>query len=75
MPTAAEAAALYEHEEDALGELRVEVLQAEGLRGTNLSKLNLGGIGTTSDPYALLMAEGFAARTSTVLDNDASPWP
>ena len=75
MPTAAEAAALYEHEEDALGELRVEVLQAEGLRGTNLSKLNMRGIDTTSDPYALLMVEGFAARTSTVLDNDASPCP
>ena len=73
MPTAAEVAALYEHEEDALGELRVEVLQAEGLGGTKLSKLNIRG--DTSDPYALLMVEGFAARTSTVLDTNASHWP
>ena len=73
MPTAAEAAPLYEHEEGALGELRVEVLQAEGLKGTNLSKLNLRGVGATSDPYALLMVEGFAARTSTVAANDAPP--
>tara|TARA_B100000780_G_scaffold211797_1_gene151588 strand:+ start:176 stop:628 length:453 start_codon:yes stop_codon:yes gene_type:complete len=71
MPTAAEAAALYEHEEDALGELRVEVLQAEGLKG---KAGNLSLMGAASDPYALLMVEGFAARTSTVADNDAPRW-
>ena len=66
VPHKSEAEALY-HDEGIIGELRVEVLEAEHLMG--------GGAIDVADPYAVLVVEGYAARTSTVQNNHAPRWP
>jgi len=50
-----------------LGELYVEVLQAEGLAD--------GGLLDEADPYAVLVVEGNAARTCTVRNCRSPRWP
>ena len=68
-PAAQEAAIAAQLEQrDTIGELRVEVLEAESLPN---SRLQMGCV----DPYALIAFECVAARTSQVR-NDRSPrWP
>ena len=57
----------FGHVSQAIGEVRVEVLQAERLpRLLHLVDLDI------VDPYAVLVFEGFAARTSMIV-NDSSP--
>ena len=60
-----EADALY-HDEGIIGELWVEVLEAEHLLD--------GGALDAADPYAVLVVEGNAARTATVRDNNSPRW-
>ena len=50
-----------------LGELQIEVLQAEDLPS---ARFGLGRI----DPYALILHERMSARTSTVWNNDHPKW-
>ena len=71
IPTAAEAPHLFEGEclkttlRAPIGTLSVEVLQCE-----DLPKMMVG----IADPYALLVFEGFAARTSTIRNDRTPVW-
>jgi len=55
---------------DTIGELEIEVLEA-----ANLPNKDLGGlIGASSDPYAIVLVEGLAGRTSVVKDSSSPRW-
>ena len=63
MPTMAQLPALYP---DAfIGELRVEILEAEGLTGDTV---------TEADAYALLVFEGCTATTNTIWNSNDPAW-
>ena len=68
MPTALTVDSLFPAPEDIIGELRVEVLEAANLpnKDTTMGVINTGNY---TDPYALLVFEGCAARTSVVFDS------
>ena len=72
MPTAKDAAPLFESEDKAIGELRVEVLEAENL--PNMDAVSGMSLGNKTDAYALLLFEGFAAQTSVVFDSLNPRW-
>ena len=59
MPTARDVPSLFAPWQAAVGELRVEILEAQSLRKTDFMSQSI-------DPYAMLLFEGFATRTSTV---------
>ena len=50
-----------------LGELRLEVLQCDGLEKTDMI--------TGTDAYVVLLCEGVIARTCTIWDTEAPSWP
>lgn len=68
-PTADEAPELFDDattdDDDAIGELRVEILEAEGL-----PKMDV----LTSDPYAVVIFEGSAGRTNVPQSSLAPKW-
>ena len=66
MPTAAEVPSLFPEDNQVIGELRVEILEAVGLpKADTLS---------ATDAYALLLFEGYAARSSTIDDTMSPRW-
>ena len=73
MPTALTVDSLFPAPEDIIGELRVEVLEAANLpnKDTTMGVINTGNY---TDPYALLVFEGCAARTSVVFDSLSPRW-
>ena len=71
-PTAAEAPALFTDEATAavIGEIEIEVLEAEGLPDMN----KLCGSLKSGDPYALILFENHAARSNTCRNTRAPRW-
>ena len=65
MPPACERPSLYPESDDVIGELRVEVLEAEGLTGDAFS---------AADGYALLVFEGCVATTNVVWNQGDPAW-
>ena len=69
MPSAREAPALFAEGATSLqpiGELRIEVLEAEGLRSRDMM--------TSCDPYAVVLFEGYAARTHPIQGTSRPRW-
>jgi len=68
MPTAEETPFLFSNSKrlKPLGELRLEILEAEGLKGTDLLSL--------PDPYAAVLFEGYAARTNAFANTTSPRW-
>lgn len=60
MPTAKEVPSLFATRIAPIGELRVEILEAEGLKAPSVAELVFDKI----DPYAVFLFEGCAARTN-----------
>lgn len=75
MATAAHSVeALFPVTADIIGELRVEVLEAENLPNMDAMLGGAVSLGSVTDAYALLVFEGCAARTSVVFDSLAPRW-
>ena len=74
MPTAKTEEALFPDDADGvIGELRVEVMQAEGLPNNDaIAGITLAG--NKTDSYALVLFEGTVARTSVVRDSLNPRW-
>ena len=72
MPTAREAAPLFPSDEDIIGELRVEVLEAENL--PNMDSLAGVSMGDKTDAYAMLIFENYVAQTSVIFDSLNPRW-
>ena len=67
MPTASDAPALFEARIAPIGELRIEVLEASGLRISDFGS-------DTPDAYAVIIFEGAAARTNVINNSTAPQW-
>jgi len=61
-----EAPYLYPREEDILGEVRVEILEAAGLPCTDTFSL--------TDAYGIVVCEAFAGRTNVIKDSISPVW-
>jgi hypothetical protein len=73
MPTAATAEHLFPLESDVIGELKLEVLEAQDLPNMDTTfGLSLGNL---TDTYALVVFEGAASRTSVVRQSLNPRWP
>lgn len=72
MPTANDEEALFPLEKDVIGELRVEVLEAQGLPNMDATANPLDLIGNLTDAYAHVIFEGGAGRSS-VVHNSLNP--
>ena len=72
MPTAQQAEALFPLESDILGELRVELLEIEGL--PNRDAVMGISAGNLTDAYAMVLFEGAAARTNVIYDSLNPRW-
>lgn len=73
MPTARTIEALFPVESQVIGELKLEVLEAEGLPNTD-SVAGMSFLGNLTDSYAFVLFEGTAARTSVVRDSLSPRW-
>ena len=72
MPTARHAEALFPTESEVIGELRVEVLEMEGL--VNQDAVMGINTGNMTDAYALVLFEGACARTNVIYDSLNPRW-
>ena len=72
MPIAKDVPALFPSEDDAIGELRLEVLEAEGL--PNADAVFGISAGNMTDSFALVLFEGNAARTNVIYDSLKPRW-